>query len=161
MRTMVAAAVAAALASMSSSCTASQGDPMTPQEARDLLIATIEESAALLHVPGWNSDGAPGVQKCGPDGTSAKYGYGYGAPQPDPPRDRHADAKKVADHWRTLGMTVRVIINPEGDPVVFSTGGPVSGLRFVTAAPGDYYIAGSSLCVPGDADDLRREEARR
>ncbi|MDF2562712.1 MAG: hypothetical protein K0R99_4158, partial [Microbacterium sp.] len=72
---------------------------MTPHEARDTLISTIEESAALLDVSGWNRDHAANVQSCGPDGQSAKYGYGYGAPQPDPPRDRHADAKTIADYW--------------------------------------------------------------
>ncbi|MGR6742433.1 hypothetical protein ACU6RU_10425 [Microbacterium sp. F1-18] len=154
----IASVIAAGL--LLTGCTTNQHDTMTPHEARDTLISTIEESAALLDVSGWNRDHAAGVQSCGPDGTSAKYGYGYGAPQPDPPRDRHADAKTIADYWTSLGMTVRTVLNPEGDPVVFSTGGPVQGMKFVTAPPGDYYIAGTSLCVPGNVSELRKEQTR-
>ena len=52
-------------------------------------------------------------------------------------------------------MTVR--INTEHDPVVFATGGPLQGLAFSTG-PGLYGIGGTSACVPGDADEIRREE---
>ncbi|MDQ1215478.1 hypothetical protein QE411_000339 [Microbacterium arborescens] len=141
-------------------CGTNQKEMMTPHEARDTLISTIEDSAALLGVSGWNRDHAAGVQSCGADGTSAKYSYGYGAPQPEPERDRHADATRIADYWTSLGMTVRTVINPEGDPSVFATGGTVAGLRFATAAPGDYYIAGSSLCVPGNVDELWKEQTQ-
>ncbi|MDQ1215476.1 MULTISPECIES: hypothetical protein [Microbacterium] len=131
---------------------------MTPHEARDTLISTIEESAALLDVSGWNRDHAAGVQSCGPDGTSAKYGYGYGAPQPDPPRDRHADVKKIADYWTSLGMTVRTV-ETNGTPAVFANGGAIAALSF-SPAPGDYYISGTSLCVPGNVSELRKEQTR-
>lgn len=81
------------------------------------------------------------------------YTYGYGAPAPD--SDRGADAQIIADYWKSLGMQVRVVDTPVY--VVYASGGPVAGLSFSTA-PGDYYIAGTSLCVPGDAADLREQD---
>ncbi len=107
---------------------------MTPHEARDALVSTIENSAALLNVTGWKPDG-PGVQRCG-DGSRANYTYVYGAPQPGSDHDHHVDAKKIADYRTSLGMTVKTVMDPEGDPIVYGTGGPVEGLRFVAAAPG-------------------------
>lgn len=81
------------------------------------------------------------------------YTYGYGALAPD--SDRGADAQIIADYWKSLGMQVRVVDTPVY--VVYASGGPVAGLSFSTA-PGDYYIAGTSLCVPGDAADLREQD---
>lgn len=81
---MVAVGVAATVALMSSSCTASQDDTVTPHEARNTLISTIRDSAALLDVSGWNSDGAPGVQSCGSDGQSAKTVTGTAHPSQTP-----------------------------------------------------------------------------
>lgn len=52
-------------------------------------------------------------------------------------------------------MTVRV--DTSSEPVVFAEGGSVEGLSFSTG-PGEYYITGSSLCVPGHADELVKEE---
>lgn len=127
---------------------------MAPEDARDVLVSIIQDTAAKLSVSGWNEDGAPGIQSC--DASRAggvKFGYGYGAPQPD--GDHLADAETVADYWGSLGMTVR--IDTTSEPVVFGEGGQVQGLRFSTA-PGDYYIAGTSLCVPGNADELRESE---
>lgn len=126
---------------------------MTPAEARDALITTIEDSAAQLDVVGWHRDHAPEVGDCGgQQGERADYAYGYGAPAPD--SDRGADAKIIADYWTSLGMQVRVVETPVY--VVYASGGPVAGLSFSTA-PGDYYIAGTSLCVPGDATELRTQ----
>ena len=128
---------------------------MSPQEARDTLVSTIKDSAALLDIDGWNRDGAAEVGNCGRTrGTDVNYTYGWGAPQPG--GDHFADAKTVSDYWESLGMTVRTVVT-NNTPVVYATGGPTSGLRFSTA-PGDYYIAGTSLCVPGDADELRNQE---
>ncbi|MCW2164936.1 hypothetical protein B0I12_002071 [Microbacterium hydrothermale] len=52
-------------------------------------------------------------------------------------------------------MDVRVVESPSY--VVYATGGPVEGLSFSTS-PGDYYISGTSLCVPGDADEIRKQD---
>ena len=127
---------------------------MSPEQARDALVSTVESSAKLLDAQGWTWDGAPEVGNCGQQsGDRVNYTYGYGAPPPD--SDRSADAHKVADYWRSLGMEVRIVDEPA--VVVYATGGPVKGLSFSTA-PGDYHIAGTSLCVPGDADELRKQD---
>lgn len=62
---------------MLSGCAQSKEQTMTPHEARDALVSTITDSAALLNITGWKPDG-PGVQRCG-DGSSANYTYVYGA----------------------------------------------------------------------------------
>jgi len=127
---------------------------MSPEQARDALVSTVEESASLLNVRGWTWDGAPEVGNCGQrSGERVNYTYGYGAPPPD--GDRAADAQKIADYWRSLGMEVRVVDKPL--IVVYASGGPVGGLSFSTA-PGDYHIAGTSLCVPGDASEIRKQD---
>lgn len=135
-------------------CAGSEEDQMSPEQAKDALVSTVEDSAALLDVSGWTWDGAPEVGNCGQrSGDRVNYTYGYGAPPPD--GNRAADAEKVADHWRSLGMDVRTVEEPV--VVVYATGGPVQGLSFSTG-PGDYHIAGTSLCVPGDAADLREQD---
>lgn len=127
---------------------------MTPTEARDTLVQTIEDTAAQLDVQGWNRDHAAEVGNCGAKrGERVNYSYGFGAPAPG--GDHGADARTVADYWRSLGMQVRVVDDPVY--VVYGTGGPTEGLSFSTA-PGNYYIAGESLCVPGDADALRKQD---
>lgn len=127
---------------------------MTPEEAQDALTSTIEATAAQLQITGWNRDHASEGGNCGAKrGERVDYTFGYGAPSPD--SDRAADARTVAEYWRSLGMSVRIVERPSY--VVYATGGPVEGLSSSTA-PGDYYIAGTSLCVPGDADELRRQE---
>lgn len=136
---------------MLSGCALARDVKMNPSEARDALTRTIEDTAAQLDVPGWNRDHAPEVGDCGE--RRANYTYGFGAPAPD--SDHAADARIVADYWRSLGMQVRVVEDPLY--VVYGTGGPVGGLSFSTA-PGDYYIAGESLCVPGDADEIRKQD---
>jgi len=61
----------------------------------------------------------------------------------------------VAEHWETLGMTVT--INAEHDARVFATGGGLQGLSFISG-PEQYSIAGTSACVPGDANQIIDEE---
>lgn len=127
---------------------------MSPAEARDALVSTIEKSAGQLQVDGWSRSHAPEVGNCGARrGERADYSYSYGAPAPD--SDHEADARKIADYWRSLGMQVRLVESP--DYVVYASGGPVAGLTFSTA-PGNYFIAGESLCVPGDATELRKQD---
>lgn len=125
---------------------------MTPDEAKETLTSIIHESAELLDTGGWKNDGAPGVQSCG-GGNSVKWGYGYNAMPGDV--EPLADAEKIAAHWESLGMTVR--INTDHTPVVFATGGPLQGLSFSTG-PGMYSISGTSACVPGDMNQIIDEE---
>jgi len=137
-----------------SACGVSKEAKMSPGEARDSLVSTVEDSAAQLDVAGWSRSHAPEVGDCGSgSGNRANYSYTYGAPAPD--SDREADARKVADYWRSLGMEVRLVESPAY--VVYGSGGPVEGLTFSTG-PGNYFIAGESLCVPGDAAELRKQD---
>ncbi len=125
---------------------------MTPDEARETLTSIIHDTAEILGTPGWEEAGAPGVESCD-SGNGVKWSYRYSAPRGDV--DLMADAEKVAEHWETLGMTVR--INTQHDPRVFATGGPLQGLSFA-AVPESYSIAGTSACVPGDANQIIDEE---
>lgn len=123
---------------------------MTPDEARDALVQTIEDTAARLELKGWNSDRSPEPGNCGERrGEFVNFMYGYGAPSPG--TDFETDAQIVADYWKSLGMDVRVVDAPVH--TVYATGGPVEGVSFSTA-PGDYYISGTSRCVEGDADAI-------
>jgi hypothetical protein len=129
---------------------------MSPEQARDTLVSTVEETSTVLDVSGWARTGAPEVGNCGDrPGERANYNYGYSAPPQS--RDFAADAQKVAEHWKSLGMEVRVVDSPS--VVVYATGGLVEGLSFSTG-PGNYYIVGTSLCVPGDASELRKKRQR-
>ena len=153
--TRVAVGVTLCIAGISASgCATGQAASLSPDQARDALVSTVENTSKILDVEGWTWDGAPEVGNCGQRrGERANYTYGYGAPAPD--SDREADANIVADYWTSLGMQVRVVDTPLY--VVYASGGPVSGLSFSTA-PGDYYIAGTSLCVPGDGADIRKQD---
>lgn len=126
---------------------------MTPHEARDTLMKIAHDTASLLDITGWTADSAPDVGGCDASIPSVNYGYGYSA---QPGTDHLGDALKVAAYWKKLGMSVRVVKDPE--PTVYATGGPIHGLAF-SSAPGLYYIAGTSLCVPGDVDKLIHEQA--
>ena len=122
---------------------------MTPDEARDMLAATIADTAALIDGPEWAEAYASLPQECAAGGArGTKYGYIYSAPRPD--RDRLADVEKVAEYWESLGMSVRVDI--KSGPVVFGAGGPVQNIEFSTD-PGNYSIGGTSLCAPGEVDE--------
>lgn len=138
------------IALMAAGCGGETEAKMSPDGARDALVAAIENTAAQLDVEQWNPDRSPEPGNCGERrGELVNFTYGYGAPSPG--EGFEADAQIVADYWRSLGMQVRVV----DDPVysVYATGGPVGGLSFSTA-PGDYYISGTSLCVEGDADTI-------
>lgn len=103
------------------SCVAASQAATDVKAARDSLVATVENSAAQLDVAGWSQSHAPEVGDCGSTGGErANYSFTYGAPAPS--SDRAADARKVADYWRSLGMQVRLVESP--DFVVYGSGGP-------------------------------------
>ena len=55
-------------------CAQLKEDKMTPTEARDALVTTIEDSAAKLDATGWNRDHAPEVGDCdGQQGERANF----------------------------------------------------------------------------------------
>lgn len=151
---VIAAFMVANLTLVVSACATTEEDEMSPGEARDALIGTVRESAARLSLDGWTSSHAPEVGDCGArSGERVNYSFTFGVPAPD--RDHEGAARAMADHWRSLGMQVRLVESPSY--VVYGSGGPVEGLTFSTG-PGNYYIAGTSLCVPGDADEIRKQD---
>lgn len=151
---MTAALFLAGLLVSVSGCAATEESKMSPAEARAALVSTVEESAAQLDVAGWARSHAPEVGNCGSrPGERANFSFVYGAPAPVD--DHEGDARRIAEYWRSLGMVVRLVESPEY--VVYGSGGPVEGLSFSTG-PGNYYIAGESLCVPGDVDEIRKQD---
>lgn len=129
---------------------------MTPHEARDALVKTIEDTAALIDAPGWSRTSAPEVESCAlGGGEGVAYTYGYSS-SPAPEAAHAADAKTASDYWAFLGMKVR---SDDSGPVVFAEGGPVEALSFSTA-PGNDFISGTSGCVAGNADDIIDQDYR-
>ena len=147
---IVAAALAAVVVALTG-CGPQEAD-VTPDEARETLTSIIHDTAQRLGTPGWEEASVPDVEGCD-NGNGVKWSYLYTAPRGDV--DPLADAEKIAAHWKSLGMTVRV--NTEHDPVVFATGGPLQGVSFDTG-PAMYSIGGTSACVPGDANQIIDEE---
>lgn len=142
------------LVSLSACSPAEKEAAMKPHDARDALTKIITDTSAILDVSGWKELGPPDVQPCDASGADgAKYAYSYAT---DPGSDHLGDTKKVAAYWEKLGMSVRVVEEP--DPVVYATGGPIQALSF-SSAPGLYSIDGTSLCVPGDVHELTKEQA--
>ncbi|WP_181157589.1 hypothetical protein [Microbacterium sp. MYb62] len=109
-------------------------------------MSTIADTAALVDGPDWAETSEPSPQRCETGwATGTKYGYAYSAPRPE--RDRIADVEKVAEYWKSLGMSVHIDI--DNGPVVFGVGGPIQNIEFSTD-PGNYSIGGTSLCAPGE-----------
>ena len=133
-------------------CAAQEENDMSPQDARDGLTAVVHDTAALLDGLQWKVLSGPSVEACSVDGADgARYVYAYAA---EPGADHAAAGQTVADYWKSLGLTVRTVTDPAVS--VYADGGPVSSLSFHTE-PGLYGITGTSVCVPGDADQLRDE----
>lgn len=64
----------------------------------------------------------------------------------------------MGEHWKSLGMTVR-IEGPPQSPAVFAEGGPVLRASFDTDASDDLYRVGAvAPRAPGDAVALLKED---
>ncbi|MGM1018925.1 MAG: hypothetical protein ACQEW8_15430 [Actinomycetota bacterium] len=118
------------------------------------MIAFVEGTAELLGGEGWLPDHGAWAEGCTlPNGDrGASYGYALLAEQGT---DFDADAQKVAEHWESLGMNVRVV--EQGGPVVYATGGPVVRAAFGTG-PTLYDVGAVAECVPGDSAELNEED---
>lgn len=133
-------------------CTAQKETDMSPQDARDGLTAVVHDTAALLADLDWRVLSGPSVEACTVDGVDgARYVYAYAA---DPGADHAEAGQTVAEYWESLGLAVRTVTDPAVS--VYADGGPVTSLSFHTE-PGLYGISGTSVCVPGDVDELRDE----
>lgn len=131
---------------------------MTAREGRDRVVELVMNTTKQLDVTGWwPRNGVAWAQECSPgEGEEgASYGYDRWAPQGT---EHIEDAKRVAEYWESLGMTVRTV-NPTTHPTVFAEGGPVLRASFDTdASDKSYSIGATAPCSPGDAVALNDED---
>lgn len=135
---------------------------ITAREGRDRVVDFVINTTKQLDVTGWwPRNGVAWAQECslGSGKEGASYGYGHWAPQGT---DHIEDAKRVAEYWKSLGMTVRTV-NPTTHPTVYGEGGPVLRASFDTDRLREFYDVGAvAPCSPGDAVALNdADEAER
>ncbi|WP_434992298.1 hypothetical protein [Arthrobacter sp. Ld5] len=131
---------------------------ISAREGRDRTVELVINTTKQLDVTGWwPRIGVAWAQECSLGGgeKGASYSYDHWAPQGT---DHIEDAKRVAEYWESLGMTVRTV-NPTTHPVVFAEGGPVARAEFDTDASEKSYSVGvTALCSPGEAFALNDED---
>jgi hypothetical protein len=131
---------------------------MTAREGRDRVVELVMNTTKQLDVTGWwPRNGVAWAQECSPGegAEGASYGYDRWAPQGT---EHIEDAKRIAEYWESLGMTVRTV-NPTTHPTVFAEGGPVLRASFDTdASDKSYSIGATAPCSPGDAVTLNDED---
>ena len=131
---------------------------ITAREGRDRVVELVINTTKQLDVTGWwPRNGVAGAQECslGNGEEGASYSYDHWAPQGT---EHIEDAKRVAEYWKSLGMTVRTV-NPTTHPTVFAEGGPVLRAEFDTdASDKSYSIGATAPCSPGDAWELNVED---
>ncbi|QWL31839.1 hypothetical protein [Rathayibacter toxicus] len=137
------------------------GGGMPPEESRRQVVDFVRDSAKRVPVEGWGPRmGTAHADVCSLGGgeKGADYSYDYWAPRGT---DFEGDARRVAEYWRSLGMSVRVT-NTTPYPTVYGEGGPVLRASFVTAAADDMYNLGAVMpCIPGDRVELNKADQRR
>ncbi|MHC2184671.1 hypothetical protein ACVLV4_000295 [Rathayibacter agropyri] len=135
---------------------------MSPEDNRRGVVEFIRDSAAVVPAEGWSTrEGSPRADVCGLGSGSkgAQFAYTYWA---FPNADLNGDAQRVAEYWRSLGMSVRVTDSTPW-PTVYGEGGPVLRASFATSSAwGDRYSMDAvSWCRPGDSRELNRSYQRR
>ncbi|MCQ1999369.1 hypothetical protein [Arthrobacter zhaoxinii] len=136
---------------------------ISAREGRDRVVELVFNTADQLAVTGWwPRNGAAAADECIPKSRSgiedatASYSYDRWAPRGT---DHVGDAKRVAEYWESLGMSVRTV-NPTTHPTVFAEGGPVLRAEFDTYASDESYSIGATApCSPGDAWTLNEEDS--
>jgi hypothetical protein len=131
---------------------------ISAREGRDRAVELVIDTTEQLDVTGWwPRNGVAWAQECSSESgkETASYSYDRWAPQGT---DHIGDAKRVAEYWESLGMTVR-IVNPTTHPTIFAEGGPVSRAEFDTdAADNSYSVGATAPCSPGNAITLNDED---
>lgn len=80
---------------------------ISAREGRDRVVELVINTTQQLNVTGWwPRNGVAGAQECSSESgkETASYSYDHWAPQGT---DHIEDAKRVAEYWESLGMTVR------------------------------------------------------
>ena len=136
----------------------SSENAVSAREGRDRAVELVINTTKQLDATGWwPRNGVAWAQECslGSGEKGASYGYDRWAPQGT---NHVEDAKRVAEYWKSLGMTVRTV-NPTTHPTVFAEGGPVLRAEFDTeASDKSYSIGATAPCSPGDAYELNVED---
>ncbi|MCC3268091.1 hypothetical protein LJ751_01780 [Arthrobacter sp. zg-Y809] len=136
---------------------------ISAREGRDRVVELVFNTTKQLDITGWwPRNGSAAAQECTPesshgrDDATASYSYDRWAPRGT---DHIGDAKRVAEYWESLGMSVRTV-NPTTHPTVFAEGGPVARAVFNThAADQSYSVGATAPCSPGDAWTLNEEDS--
>lgn len=132
---------------------AAMSDKATPEKTisardeRDRVVELVTNTTKQLDVTGWwPRNGVAGAHGCslGTGKKGASYGYDHWAPQGT---SHIEDAKRVAEYWESLGMTVRTV-NPTTHPTVFAEDGPVLRAEFDTDAADKSYSVGATAPAP-------------
>lgn len=143
-------------------CACGDSASVSPEENRLGVVEFVKGSAAVVPGDGWSTiEGSPRADRCGLGWGSkgARFAYTYWA---RPGADVDGDAQRVAEYWRSLGMSVRVTDSTSW-PTVYGEGGPVQRASFDTSSPWNdrYTIGAVSWCQPGDWAELNRSYRRR
>ena len=140
-------------------CGTQEEEPvMTAREGRDKVVQLVKDSAQQLDVTGWWARGTASAIPCeGDPDNASQYVYHYWAPEGDDPQ---ADAKRMAEYWESLGMTVYTTGQDGSAPMVFGRGGPVLRASFDTlGADRSYHIDAIAPCSPGLYVEFNREDS--
>lgn len=133
-------------------------EAMSSREGRDKVIDLVIGTTRRLDVTGWwPKTGGSRPDECSLGGgeKGASYSYSYWAPMGV---DRVGDAQKVAEYWKSLGMSVRIADSTPW-PTVYGQGGPVLRASFDTGAVDNSYRVGAvARCAPGNASALLDED---
>lgn len=134
----------------------SEGSGMNTKEAKQSVVTFVEGSTSVVG-DGWEVSDGPGLGKCGRSLGQEGVSYVYAMVR-SASADPKADVVAVERHWKELGVTTERYQSGGADPIlgVRGRGGPVSSSDF-RADPRGYTIDSTSLCAPGDFDEMSRD----
>ncbi|MBF4587416.1 hypothetical protein [Curtobacterium sp. VKM Ac-2887] len=129
---------------------------MNTKEAKQSVVTFVEGSTSVVG-DGWEVSDGPGLGKCGRSLGQEGVSYVYAMVR-SASADPKADVVAVERHWKELGVTTERYQSGGADPIlgVRGRGGPVSSSDF-RADPRGYTIDSTSLCAPGDFDEMSRD----
>jgi len=138
--------------------TAEEGDPLPGADAAQRrMIAVVDETTATLGGTWTVTQGADHIDSCTLPGGGAGASWVYLVKRSDGDTDPEGDASTVARAWRSAGMSVQTVTDPDGPVVVARDGGSVA-LVDLYAFPGRYSVEAVSLCFPGDPDQIEEQQ---
>jgi hypothetical protein len=125
--------------------------------AKQQMIDAVDDATGRLG-GSWKARTGPDyTEDCAlPDGgQGAPWRYLTGSTLEGTPEE---DAARMADHWRSQGMSIVERDSSDG-PAIFGGGGGKIASISVYAYSGNYTVQAVSLCFPGDADQISESQA--